>query len=158
MIDWNEQRYWLELANFASIGVVGLYTWFANRQRITLDRLQTMETSIEGKIGGLSERLAVVEGGCARCTGMPIELEKIYKRLVAIEVHIASAHPEGTAAAAKRLNDIEGMAREMHGSIIALTRQMDLLYQSLLDDRAQQRAMLDRLNLMARAGAAPGAL
>jgi hypothetical protein len=55
-------RFWWDIAQFAVTAAVGFYVYISNRQRVTQERLVTLEREVDGRLDDHAERITKLEG------------------------------------------------------------------------------------------------
>lgn len=62
-MDLETAKFVFSIAQFLLTGGIGIYVYISNKQRVTNERMQNMETEIDGRLDDHSSRIARVEEG-----------------------------------------------------------------------------------------------
>lgn len=57
-IDYNALQFWLSLANTVGLVAIGIYTWWANRNKATAEAIAAARAAAESQIAALTQRLS----------------------------------------------------------------------------------------------------
>ncbi len=131
-LDYNAWKFWLDIAQLIGLIVIGLYTWWANREKVNSKRFKTLETKVGDRVTKVAldaiekER----EERCERHRERTGSIEGEMKGFKADLKHLPTKDDIGRVHA--RMDTVASEIDQAVGELRATTRQVNLVLESLL--------------------------
>jgi hypothetical protein len=108
-MDYNAWKVWIDLAQLILWALLGIYTWFSNRHRVTNKRIESLETSVDERIDGQSERIIRIEERLSHLPG---------------QADLGELH--------EKVNELSTSTGEVRGEIRAIHRTVSMINEHLM--------------------------
>jgi len=60
-MDYTAWKFWLDVAQVLVTAAIGIYVWLGNRNRVTNERIQTLEDDVDERLDSHGNRLTRIE-------------------------------------------------------------------------------------------------
>lgn len=107
-----EIKFGFQVLQFLITGALGFYVYMSNKDKVTNDRIGSLETEIDKKIDSHSERLARVEALTEK----------------------APTH-EDLARVYEKVNQVSACVNRLEGEFAGVSRVVNLIHETLMEER-----------------------
>jgi hypothetical protein len=108
-LDYEAWRFWMAAVSLLFNGVVGVYVWLSNRDRVTQGRIGQLETDVDTRLDSHETRLTAIETSLSHLPKSD-DLQRIERRI----------------------GGVKGAVERLNGTTQALERQTALFNEHLL--------------------------
>lgn len=123
-VDYQAVALWISVANFILTWGLALYMYLANKNKVTNERINTLQVDVDKKFDDARNRLTHLEATTAHDTA---------ERVATLEQHAADAPKHGDLARLHaRIDEVAGAIKRIEGESTAQTRILNLVYESLI--------------------------
>jgi len=139
MAPYGSWRFWMDIVQFAGIMVIGVYQWWANKQRVTAKRFLSLEKEVAKRVHEkkMAETLAEKNNECLRHLARTAHAEASVIKLEA-DLKNAPSHRNLERIHA-RLDDLTGQMGTINGSLTGIRRSVELINEHLIKEGGGNR-------------------
>lgn len=120
VMDYQAMDFWWKVFITLMNAGVWLYLFLLNRNRVTNERINRMETTVNETIGTHSDRISRLEKDVSHSPTHD-DLGKLYERMNGLERRLSD-----------RIEHVSGAVQRIEGENAAQTRILNLVYESLV--------------------------
>lgn len=134
-IDYPAISLLISAANFALTWGLALYMYLANKNKVTNERINTLQVDVDKKFDDARNRLTRLEASSVHDKAIHLEgcCADITERVASLEQHAADAPKnDDLARLHARIDEVSGAIKHIQGESSAQTRILNLVYESLI--------------------------
>lgn len=130
--DYSAWKFWLDIAQLIGLLAIGLYTWWANREKVNAKRFKSLEDEVRDRV--TKTALDAIEKDreerCERHRDRTSSIEGEMKKLSSDLSHLPTKGDIGRVHS--RMDDVAADMNKAIGELNGTRRQLDLVLESLL--------------------------
>ena len=109
-MDIETLKFGFQVLQFIATGAIGIYVYISNKNRVTNDRISTLENDIDTRLDGQSVRVAKLEEA----------------------LHHAPTHDD-LSKLHEKINDMSACMNRMEGEFKGNTRTLQLIHETMME-------------------------